>query len=247
LKRFRNVIFKNEIVHDDFCLFFQASCRGTNTFGQERQLFELTSSGLSQTFINYLKKPDDSDEEPTILTKGKILQALYDAYEASYPGKYRENKYKDFYQGVHFATLDIVLPDDASTTEESGIRFNVINHLSETVYSSFYPFIFQPFEVSACTSSTDNSSSSCLANFDQDLFTYNSERSEGYQCTPRWGHEKPFEYFLHVFCMACFMFVVLALPSLTVLWFIFASCYYVWFIAEDRRRARIEAMHDKKV
>jgi hypothetical protein len=204
---------------------------------------ELTSSGLSQTFINYVKKPeegDDKDMAPTILTKGKILQSLYDAYEASYPAKYRENKYKDFYQGVHFSTLDIVLPE-ASSSDVSGVRFSVINHLGETVYSSFYPFLLQPHSAT----DDDNSCNSSIQKDQQDFF-YNADNSLGYSCTPRWGQEKPYEYFLHVFCMACFMYLVLALPALTVLWFIFASFYYIWFIAEDKRRAKIEAMHEKK-
>jgi hypothetical protein len=214
-----------------------------------RNLVELTSSGLSQTFINYIEKPDASDEKdavPTILTKGRVLQSLYDAYEASYPAKYRENKYKDFYQGVHFSTLDIVLPEASSSSSEvSGVRFKVINHMGATVYSNFYPFVLQPFSV-LTAGEVDASCQTNSSQIDSFVYSKSTDGSLGYECTPHWGQERTHEYVLHVFCMACFMYVVLALPVLTVLWLIFASFYYIWFITEDKRRARIEAMHVKK-
>ena len=230
----------------------KSKCQGTSTFGHFRQLIELTSSGLSQTFINYVQKPDQQDEQdaiPTILTKGRVLQTLYDAYEASYPAKYRKNKYKDFYQGVHFSTLDIVLPNadsdsDTPSSEVSGVRFNVINHLGEMVYSEFYPFLLQPFSLLALPAAAENACDNSTQ--PRDNFIYNADGSLGYECTPYWGDEKQYEYYLHVFCMACFMYVLLALPALTLLWLIFASFYYIWFITEDKRRARIEAMHEKK-
>lgn len=178
------------------------------------------------------------------------MQSLYDAYEASYPAKYRQHKFKDFYQGVHFSTLDIVLPDaGALSSEVSGVRFNVINHLGATVYSSFYPFVLQPYSAQTASvnagmeASCDNAT---LQGVSSDNFVYNENGSFGFECTPHWGHENRYEYYLHVFCMACFMYVVLALPVLTILWLIFASVYYIWFITENKRRARIEAMHEKK-
>lgn len=204
---------------------------------------ELTSSGLSHTFVNYIKKPDELDDEdalPTILTKGKYFQSLYDVYEASYPAKYRENKFKDFYQGLHFSTLDIVLPDSSSSSKNGGVQYKVIDHLGVTVYSQFYPFNL-PFSASSTATATSHCSNSSRQDF-----TYSADGTLGYQCTPQWGEEQPMEYFLHVFCMAFYMFLVFALPALTVCWLIFASFYYVWFITEEKRRARIEAMHDKK-
>ena len=180
--------------------------------------------------------PGESSTIPTISSKGRLLQILYDTYEASYPARYRQHKFKDFYQGIHFSTLDIVLPD-SSSTETSGVRFRVVNHLGEMVYTSFYPFLspnneFKVYERN-CTSSDGN-------------FVCNENGIMGYECTPYWGHEQPVDYFLHVFCLTCVLYIFLGLPALAVLWLIFASIYYIWFITEDKRRAKLMALHEKK-
>lgn len=194
----------------------QAHCQ----HGESRKnIIELTSSGLSQTFSNYIKKPLNKErKEPTvILKKGFLLQYLYDAYEASYPARYRENKYKDFYQNVHFSILSIDL-----SLQQPKLQFDVVNHDGGTAYSRVLPLV--PAVVGG---------------------EFNDTEKMDYECTPFWGPEKSFDYFVHLFCMASVIFVTVIVPVFVVLWLVFASFYYIWFISEEKRRERLMKLHKK--
>ena len=109
-------------------------------------MWELTSSGLTHTFYmqSEPRKDDNSTRaKPTSKPCGIWSQAkafMYNLYQASFPSRYREQRYGDHFSGLNFGLIDININD---AREKSAIdhysRESCVNNLtciSRTTHTS---------------------------------------------------------------------------------------------------------------
>jgi len=193
----------------------QATCLSGGT-GRQRRLWEFTSSGLSHTFISYLSS---NNGEKMIVSRGNLINSLFNMYQATYPAPYRENRFKDQYKGVHFGMINVQLE-----TATPHIAVDIYNHEGLSVIHKAVPLLDE------LPISTDES------------YKHLGNHTK---CTPVNGEEESYKKVLFLFCNALYLFVVIFVPCLFALWLVFASGFYILFEREMKRRERIEANYQK--
>lgn len=64
-------------------------------------------------------------------------------------------------------------------------------------------------------------------------------------CEPYWGKVPMIRHLVQRFLIASLLFTVIVLPTMTVLWFVFASFFYIYYGNEKRRQEKIESYYKK--
>jgi hypothetical protein len=160
---------------------------------------------------------------------------------------YRENRFKDMYKGLHFGTLDINLEGVSREGDKilsPSVRMNIFDHDGKTVMTKEVSIALRR-NTSCSTPMESHSSTSPSSHLSSSLLHQQEDINNSFSCTPIWGEERPYQKTLFVFCMAVYLFFILSI-LLTVVWFIFASVFYIFFEREYKRRERIEEAYLKK-
>ena len=149
-----------------------------------------------------------------------------------YPSVYRENKYADMHGEINFGLLDINLRTEDNTSDPANVSltFRVIDHkglevirkqLEIPIRRQRFPHVRSASEMIAESLTTAGS---------------NSE----FECAPIRGQVSWVRVLLYRAAVALPLLVLVVCPSLTVLWFLLAACWYISYGQELRRRERIE-------
>ena len=193
-------------------------------------LHEFTSSGFTHTFTHQtLDKPtlgeaageaDSRGAAVPITSRGALNEFVYHLYRAASPVYHREHK-GELYHRPHFSLLDISLDG-----REGGggrrykplmVDFRVVDYKNETVLSR----MIRTRELSQGAGSSH-------------------PIPESQVCTLFHGEIPRYKLLALRAAVAAFLMLVVVCPVCTVLWFLGASIYYVWFGSELERRAVIE-------
>lgn len=220
-----------------------------------RRLIEVTSSGLTHSFVysagaveveepivtdNVTGEKDgksmaavyneDDDREggrQRVRKRGFFFSLVHNSYQAVLPHPYRENRAKHYYQGLNYGVIDFdVTPmvgnGGLSVDETISVTIRVFSHKGKEIFS-----VSQSLSPPASSSSFESN-------------VYIQKSSDESVCQAVGGSISPWRIWIIKFAFACTMILIFVLPILTILVFFCMAVYYITFVAEDRRRERIE-------
>lgn len=236
-----------------------------------RRLMEFTSSGLSHTFANRmdvqkihevakLKKsqrqsmttvPPFTNHLPSLIySRGYLSDVLFNVYQVSNPSNHRANRYSDIYTNLHFATLDVQSASaggnsdvnyDASfyetndlwhTNPIADIEWRTINFDGKTVQYKRLPLFDTQHQQGVVTFNGSQ--------VDLQRFTI-----ADVQCVNIQGTQPLWRSLLERMTLTTYVLVFFLIPILWVLWFVFASIFYLSWGRELKRRQILEDRYQK--
>jgi len=204
---------------------------------------------------------------PLIITRSWFMTFLFHLYQALSPRPHREFQYGDYYAGLNFGVIDIVSnsvvdktdrfneecanlnPSDGSHSNRTECRMesqsdevswyarvSVLNHKSETVLHRQIPLKRRKRTVES-----KKQYDALINDFESNYGRQGSHISNpGSVCEPFWGELSPFRMLLTRFVICLILFVFVVAPLFVILWLVFASCLYIFYEREVRRRKRVE-------
>lgn len=249
-----------------------ATLRGpdSETVVVPRRLMEFTSSGLSHTFVNRMDvqkihdvaKLKKSQRQSTtqvpytnylpslIYSRGYLSDVLFNVYQISNPSNHRANRYSDIYTNLHFSTLDIqsssggnaAVSYDASfrdmndlwhTSPVADMEWRTVNFDGKTVQFKRLP-LFDTFHQPQGVVTYNGSS------LDLNRFTV-----ADVQCVNIQGAQPLWRSLLERMTLTTYVLVFFLIPILWILWFVFASIFYLSWGREMKRRQILEDRYQK--
>jgi alkaline phosphatase D len=218
---------------------------------EEVSLVEFTSSGLSHTFakiINWqeMKKQGLESSQIIMQTRSWAAELVSLLYHLLYPGLYREDKNGHVYQGLHFALLDIEesISSPSSSSSSSGVVttstsggehkyklvFHIVDHEGKSIMWKELPL----------RSSRKKASVSVGVEVGKEEDEEEEKEPVSFQCEAIRGKLTPMRWLVFKANIAFFGVLLVVIPLLAILWFLFASVYYIFMGRELKRRDEVE-------
>lgn len=203
------------------------------------KLIEFTSSGLSHTATRTLPydKPNKNNDIPSkgdlISSRGWIIQQGNDWYQALSSFHFREHRYLDYYQGINFGLIDILLYNDTSslTDNKNEMRLHISDHSGDIVSTKVIPLEDKV--------SDDRIISQTFKSVREQLNNQMNVDIGISLCTPIHGIIPYWRLQLFKAIVSIILLFAIVLPFLYICWLVFASIWYIFYHHEQIRRERL--------
>ena len=139
--------------------------------------------------------------------------------------QFRPHRYADHLDSLNFGLLDIVKTSTPSAETKYKLKMNLMNHFSQ-------PVIVKELDLQAVGSLNDGGV---------------KQEAHELKCIPFHGEVPRWRMLLFRGKVAAVLFVLIVVPYLVVLWFVFASIFYIFYESEIFRRRNIDFQYKKNV
>jgi len=150
-----------------------------------------------------------------------------------------KSRFGDHYKGLHYGLIDINSEAEEGDAKKRRLflDFSIVDHQGRAT-------IFRRFALSDDEGKNERLSAKKLA---MSGSSRSSNAKQSVHCEAYWGPTPNWRILLARASLATIPFIVVVLPFFVVVWLLFASCLYIWWGSEQKRREDIEEYRRKKL